>query len=87
MMTLSKIQFDGDSKSYAGQIGFQETDEGGNLIHLYDEEGDQLDGGNGNFPSASWDLVETVGSYDDDDMDEFWNLIARGRDSQIVTSK
>jgi hypothetical protein len=75
--TLSKIKFDGDSKSYAGQIGFQETDDDGNLLHLYDEEGDQLDSGNGNFPSASWDMVETVGSYDDDDMDEFWNLIAQ----------
>lgn len=77
MNTLSKIKFDGDSKSYAAQIGFQETDGEGNLIHLYDEEGDQLDSGNGNFPSASWGLVEEVGSYDDGDTDEFWNLIAQ----------
>lgn len=76
MNTLSKIKFNADSKSNAGQVGFQETDEDNNLLHLYDEEGDQLDGGNGYFPNATWELIEEVGNYDDGDTDEFWNLIA-----------
>jgi hypothetical protein len=77
MNTLSKIKFDAGSKNCAGQVGFQETDADNTLLHLYDEAGDQLDSGNGNFPSATWELVEEVGSYDDGDTDEFWNLIAQ----------
>ncbi len=77
MNTLSKIKFDVDSKNYASQVGFQETDADNTLLHLYDEEGGQLDSGNGNFPSATWELVEVVGNYELDDTDEFWNLIAQ----------
>lgn len=76
MKTLSKIAFDKDSANYACANGFQETDKDGTLVHLYDESGEQLDGGNGYFPSATWTLVETVGSYENGDTDEFWNLIA-----------
>ena len=46
---LTKIKFLEEENSY----GYQET-ENGKLIHLYDEEGDQLDSGNGYFPSKKW---------------------------------
>ena len=48
MTYLTKIKFDDDT------YGYQETPAPGSrrLLHLYDENGDQLDGGNGYFPNA-----------------------------------
>lgn len=76
MRTLSKIQFDADSANFAGAIGFQETDEDGTLVGLYDASGEQLNTSFHSFPSATWSLVEVVGSYENCDTDEFWNLVA-----------
>ncbi len=80
-MRLDAIQFDTDSKNFAGGLGFQEVDENGTLVHLYDQFGDQLDSGNGNFPSATWTLIETVGTYDAGDTDSFWATIASHKNS------
>lgn len=48
---LAKIKFLDGLEGY----GYQETpfNPSKTLLHLYDENGEQLDTGNGNFPSAT----------------------------------
>ena len=70
MTYLTKIKF------ADGSYGYQETPTAGSstLLHLYDENGDQLDGGNGHFPNVKW---ETIGHPPAAmvDSDDFWNTI------------
>lgn len=70
---LTKIKFtDGE---YAGQYGYQETPRAGSetLLHLYDENGDQLDSGNGYFPNAKWKSLPHSSHLEDSD--DFWSAI------------
>lgn len=70
---LTKIRFtEGNLK---GQYGYQETPCAGSseLLHLYDENGDQLDSGNGHFPSAKWEALPHSSHLEDSD--DFWNAI------------
>jgi hypothetical protein len=71
---LTKIKF--TSGDYAGQYGYQETPRAGSstLLHLYDENGDQLDSGNGNFPNAKWESGPQHSSHLEDS-DDFWAAI------------
>lgn len=69
---LQRIRFTKDSKNFANQIGFQETDRpGGRLLHLYDENGEQLD--TGSFPNATWGVIN--GSSCIEDSDDFWEAV------------
>jgi len=77
---LTKIIFSEDSKNFAGLYGYQETPCAGSstLLHLYDENGDQLDNGNGNFPSASWKALPRSSHLEDSD--DFWEAVESMRD-------
>lgn len=72
---LTKIKFNEDSANFAGQYGYQETPQAGSsrLLHLYDENGEQFDGGNGHFPSATWEALPHSSHLED--TDDFWDAI------------
>lgn len=73
MTFLRKIRFtEGD---YKGQYGYQETSSATStrLIHLYDENGYQIDSGNGNFPNAKWEALPHSSLINDND--DFWDAI------------
>jgi hypothetical protein len=55
MANYTVIQFDVNSKSFAGRIAIQETDENGSLTGIYNFDGDTLTKAGG--PSASWDAL------------------------------
>lgn len=77
---LTKIKFSElNGETVENSYGYQETPvrSSKNLLHLYDENGDQLDSGNGYFPNAKFEAVgEPVAIADQDD---FWNAIESER--------
>lgn len=68
---LTKIKF---TAGLTGE-GYQETDSKGRLIHLYDNEGDQIDTGNGHFPNAEFEAIGKPVVINDPD--DFWNAISQ----------
>jgi len=62
-------------------FGYQETPSAGSktLLHLYDENGDQLDSGNGHFPNAEWEALPYSSRLEDHD--DFWDAIESLRSS------
>jgi hypothetical protein len=78
---ITKIKFNNDSTNFAGLYGYQETPANSStLLHLYDEDGEQLDGGNGNFPSATWEALPHSSYISDPD--DFWAAIESLRFAQ-----
>ncbi len=72
---LQRIKFSEDSENFASQIGWQETLSASStrLLHLYDENGEQLDSGNGHFPNATWEAIN--GASHIEDSDDFWQTV------------
>ena len=63
MNRLARIRF----TAGRGGEGYQETGASGELVALYDAEGDQLGVGN-----AEWEIVREIGEIEPDDADAFW---------------
>lgn len=73
---LRKIKFTQLNGEIAeNSFGYQETPTATSktLIHIYDENGEQLDSGNGYFPNAEWDGLPHSSFIEDSD--DFWNAI------------
>jgi len=80
---LTKIKFSElNGETVEHSYGYQETPRDGSpkLLHIYDENGEQLDGGNGYFPNAKWEALP-YGSYLEDS-DDFWDAIESLRSSR-----
>jgi len=75
MTYLTKIHF---TKGLEGN-GWQETPtaKSRTLLHLYDEDGEQLDSGNGYFPSAEWEAIGEPQPMADSD--DFWQIIGEAK--------
>lgn len=74
--SLQQIRFDD------GSLGFQETDEDGQLLRLYDADGDQFAqivdaDGHGAPRSRTWEFVRDLGEFADSD--GFWDLVFQQR--------
>lgn len=69
MNRLDLIKFD-EMHGERNVYGLQEVDKHGNLVRLYDNEADQING----HPKAKWSFVRTLGNVSDPD--DFWNLVA-----------
>ncbi len=73
---LTKIKFSElNGQSVENTYGYQETPAAGStrLLHLYDENGEQLDSGNGYFPQATWEALPHSSHLEDSD--DFWEAI------------
>lgn len=71
---LDLIKFTNLHGKSVNQFGLQEVDSKGNLVRLYDNEADQLNG----HPKAEFKFVRTLGTMDDSD--DFWNLVATAKE-------
>lgn len=74
ILTLASVKFLTGLSGY----GYQETDENGHLIGLYNQDGDQLHSGS-YFPNATWDYGVKLDTYQSGDTDSFWAIIEANR--------
>lgn len=71
MNNLALIKFTNLDGMASDRYGLQETDEGGQLLRLYDDTATQYP----HLPVADFAFVRDLGQLDPDDSDGFWSAI------------
>lgn len=71
MHRLQKVKF---TLGHQGD-GYQEVDESGRLVALYDSDGEQLArlADSDRYPHTAWEFVSDLGEFCDSD--QFWSLV------------